>query len=218
MKIQSIETFTNEFVCFVRATAENGATGWGQVAPYYADITAEVVHRQVAPYALGEDAFDIEHLMEIIPEREHKFPGSYLRRAMSGVDTAIWDLRGRREGKSVAELLGGTPGRIRAYASSMKRDITPADEAERMKRLRDAHGFDAFKVRAGAEVGRGRDEWPGRTEEIVPTIRRALEMLADPAFRADLLLSAEMPVAETEAALRAMIAKDALKVVIRGGA
>ena len=50
------------------------------------------------------------------------------------------------------------------------------------------------------------------------TIRRALEMLTDPAFRADLLLSAEMPVAETEAALRAMIAKDALKVVIRGGA
>ena len=50
------------------------------------------------------------------------------------------------------------------------------------------------------------------------TIRRALEMLANPAFRADLLLSAEMPVAETEAALRAMIAKDALKVVIRGGA
>lgn len=84
MKIQSIETFTNEFVCFVRATAENGATGWGQVAPYYADITAEIVHRQVAPYALGEDAFDIEHLMEIIPEREHKFPGSYLRRAMGG--------------------------------------------------------------------------------------------------------------------------------------
>src|SRR5690606_10089262 len=86
--------------------------------------------------------------------------------------TALWDLRGRRAGKSVAELLGGTPGRIRAYASSMKRDITPKDEVERMKRLRDAHGFDAFKVRAGAEVGRGHDEWPGRTEEIIATMRR----------------------------------------------
>ena len=48
------------------------------------------------------------------------------------------------------------------------------------------------------------------------TIRRALDMLADPAFKADLMLSAEMPIAETEAALRAMIAKEALKVVIRG--
>ena len=42
------------------------------------------------------------------------------------------------------------------------------------KKLRDELGFDAFKVRAGAEVGRGRDEWPGRTEEIIPTMRREL--------------------------------------------
>lgn len=48
------------------------------------------------------------------------------------------------------------------------------------------------------------------------TIRRALDMLADPDFRADLMLSAEMPIEQTEAALRAMIAKEALKVVIRG--
>ena len=54
--------------------------------------------------------------------------------------------------------LGGSAGPIRAYASSMKRDITPADEAARLKRLRDEKGFDAFKVRAGAEVGRNRDE------------------------------------------------------------
>ncbi|MEM8915599.1 MAG: mandelate racemase/muconate lactonizing enzyme family protein, partial [Pseudomonadota bacterium] len=74
----------------------------------------------------------------------------------------------------VCELIGGTPGTIRAYASSMKRDITPADEAERFVRLRDAHGFDAFKFRIGAEVGRNQDEWPGRTEEIIPTIRKAL--------------------------------------------
>ncbi|MEQ8228292.1 MAG: alcohol dehydrogenase catalytic domain-containing protein [Rhodospirillales bacterium] len=49
------------------------------------------------------------------------------------------------------------------------------------------------------------------------TIRRALDMLADPDFRADLMLSAEMPIEQTEAALRAMIAKEALKVVIRQG-
>ena len=99
--------------------------------------------------------------VDIIPEREHKFPGSYLCRAMGGLDTALWDLRGKREGKSVCELLGGTPRRIRAYASSMKRDITPEDEAERLRRLRDRYGFDAFKFRVGAECGHDVDEWPG---------------------------------------------------------
>jgi L-alanine-DL-glutamate epimerase-like enolase superfamily enzyme len=56
----------------------------------------------------------------------------------------------------------------------MKRDITPEDEAERFLKLRDMFGFDAFKFRVGAECGRDQDEWPGRTEAIVPTVCAAL--------------------------------------------
>lgn len=175
MKIKSVETFTTEDVSFVRVTTDDGRQGWGQVAPYHADITAQVVHRQVAPYALGQDALDIDSLVDIILEKEHKYPGSYLRRALGGLDTALWDLRGKIEGKSVCELIGGTPGKVRAYGSSMKRDITPADEAKRLKRIRDQSGFDAFKFRIAAECGRDVDEWPGRTEEIIPTIRAAFE-------------------------------------------
>ena len=174
MKIKSIETFCTRYVGFVRVTSNDGSQGWGQVSTYHSDITSQIVHRQVAPHALGADAFDIDHLMDIIPEREHKFPGSYLRRAMAGLDTALWDLRGKIEGKSVCALIGGTPRPIRAYASSMKRDITPEREADRFLKLRDEFGFDAFKFRVAAECGRDVDEWPGRTEAIVPTIRKAL--------------------------------------------
>jgi L-alanine-DL-glutamate epimerase-like enolase superfamily enzyme len=174
MKIRCIETFSTEFVGFVRVTADDGRAGWGQVAPYNADITSMIVHRQVAPWALGRNALDIEGLVDAIPLREHKFPGSYLCRAIGGVDTALWDLRGKLEGKSVCELLGGTPRALRVYASSMRRDITPADEADRLARLRDRHGYDAFKFRIGRECGADIDEWPGRTEEIVPAVRRAL--------------------------------------------
>lgn len=174
MNIKSLETFANQHVAFVRATADDGTEGWGQVSPYNADITAQVFHRQIAPWALGWAASDIDGLVEAIPRREHKFPGSYLRRALAGLDTALWDLKGKREGKSVCELIGGRPGRLRAYASSMKRDITPGNEAERFIRLRGEFGFDAFKFRIGAECGQDVDEWPGRTEEIIPTIAEAL--------------------------------------------
>jgi L-alanine-DL-glutamate epimerase-like enolase superfamily enzyme len=174
MKIASLETFANEFVCFVRLTTDAGAVGWGQTSTYNADITATIFHRQVAPWALGAGVFDIDALIDRIEEREHKFPGSYRCRALAGLDTALWDLRGRLEGKPVVELLGGTARRLRAYASSMRRDIRPADEAERLVRLRDGQGFDAFKWRVGAECGRDVDEWPGRTEAIVPQVARAL--------------------------------------------
>jgi L-alanine-DL-glutamate epimerase-like enolase superfamily enzyme len=174
MKIASLETFSNRFVCFVRVTTDSGAVGWGQTSTYNADITASIFHRQVAPWALGADAFNIEALIERIEEREHKFPGSYRCRAIAALDTALWDLRGKLEGKPVVELLGGKPKRLRAYASSMRRDITPQQEAERFLRLRDAYGFDAFKWRVGAECGHDVDEWPGRTEAIVPHVARAL--------------------------------------------
>ncbi|WP_418160504.1 mandelate racemase/muconate lactonizing enzyme family protein [Benzoatithermus flavus] len=174
MRIARLETFSNEFVCFVRLTTDTGAVGWGQTSTYNADITATIFHRQVAPWALGADVSDVDALVDRIEEREHKFPGSYRCRAIAGLDTALWDLRGKLEGKPVVELLGGTPRRLRAYASSMKRDITPAEEAARFVRLRDEQGFDAFKWRIGAECGRDVDEWPGRTEAIVPIVARAL--------------------------------------------
>ena len=174
MKIASIETFSREFLAFVRVTTHEGHFGWGQVAPYNADITARIVHRQIAPWALGKDPLAVNELNDLIPRKEHKFPGSYLRRALAGLDTALWDLRGRIEEKSVCELLGGTPGKLRAYGSSMRRDITPEQEAERLVRLQQTHGFDAFKFRVAAECGRDVDEWPGRTEASVPAVRRAL--------------------------------------------
>jgi L-alanine-DL-glutamate epimerase-like enolase superfamily enzyme len=174
LAISKLETFGNEFVCFVRLTTDSGAVGWGQLSTYNADITATIFHRQVAPWVLGRDALDIGALIQRVEEREHKFPGSYRCRALAGLDTALWDLRGKLEGKPVVELLGGAPRRLRAYASSMRRDISPAQEAERLVRLRDALGFDAFKWRVGAECGHDVDEWPGRTEEIVPHVARAL--------------------------------------------
>jgi L-alanine-DL-glutamate epimerase-like enolase superfamily enzyme len=174
MIIRKLETFTNEFVGFVRVTTDTGDQGWGQVSTYQADITCEIFHRQVARHALGTDALDFADTLARINEREHKFPGSYLRRATTGLDTALWDLRGKLEGKPVVELLGGKPGKLRAYASSMKRDITPEDETRRFLKLKDEKGFTAFKWRVGAECGRDRDEWPGRTEAIVPMVARAL--------------------------------------------
>ena len=173
-KINSIETFTDEFVCFVKVTTDEGLEGWGQTSTYNADITAQVLHRQVAPWVLGQSADDIGFLIDRVEAKEHKYPGSYRCRANAGLDTALWDLQGKALQKPVVELLGGKPKELRAYASSMKRDITPQDEANRFVKLRDEFGFDAFKWRVGAECGNDVDEWPGRTEEVAPVVSKAL--------------------------------------------
>jgi L-alanine-DL-glutamate epimerase-like enolase superfamily enzyme len=56
----------------------------------------------------------------------------------------------------------------------MRRDIAPEAEAERLSRLCGEMGFTAAKWRIGAECGQDADEWPGRTEAIIPALSRAL--------------------------------------------
>jgi L-alanine-DL-glutamate epimerase-like enolase superfamily enzyme len=174
MRIQCIETFTTRQVSIVRVRTDEGAEGYGQIAPFNADISATVLHRQIAPHALGWDATDSGALSDLCIERNHKFPWSYVCRALGGVDTALWDLRGKLEGKSVCELLGGQPRAFPVYGSSMSHTITPEDEGARLARLKDSHGFGAFKIRIGKTCGHDADQWPGRTEKIVPTIRKAV--------------------------------------------
>ncbi|HVK05203.1 MAG TPA: mandelate racemase/muconate lactonizing enzyme family protein [Armatimonadaceae bacterium] len=177
MKITGIETYTRgTTVTLVRVRAEDGAEGWGQTAPYNADITATVLHRQVAPHVLGRDEGAVEAIASEVPEHEYKFPGSYVCRALAGVETALWDLRGKRTGKAVCELLGApsASGLLPVYGSSMRRDITPGEEADRLSRLRDDQGYRAFKIRVGTPCGHDGDAAPGRTEAVVPAVRRAL--------------------------------------------
>jgi len=175
LKLVSIETFTRDGnQGFVRVKTDNGLEGWGQVANYDADVSVDLLHRKVARYGLGQDPADLESIVDQCIEGNYKYPWSYVCRALTGLDTAVWDLLGRLKSKSVCELLGGEPRPLPVYGSSMSRSITPQDEADRLERLRDSQGFAAFKVRVGKVCGRDKDQWPGRTETLIPTVRRRL--------------------------------------------
>lgn len=66
MKIISIETFTNEYMGLLRLRTDTGDEGWGQTCTYNSDITAQVVHRQVAPHVMGLDANNIMGLGQLV--------------------------------------------------------------------------------------------------------------------------------------------------------
>jgi L-alanine-DL-glutamate epimerase-like enolase superfamily enzyme len=174
LTVKSIETFRRDSLALVRVTASDGRSGWGQIAPYEADISAMVLHRLIARRVVGKDIADIDAINDDVIDAQLKFPWSFLCRALAGVDTALWDLYGQITGKPVAELLGGKVGPLPAYGSSMRRDISPADEATRLARLRDTVGCKAFKIRLGTPGGRNRDAAPGRSEAIIAAVRKAV--------------------------------------------
>ena len=147
-RIARLDTFHNEFVCFVKATAEDGVVGWGQTSTYNADITAQAFHRQIAPWALGRPCADIGALVDRIERAEHKYPGSYRNRALAGLDTALWDMagegaraaavggggRGGRAGRDVGEALGEAPDvavGVRELWVHETGDVRPGEGADR---------------------------------------------------------------------------------------
>lgn len=175
MKIVKIETYAKPGVGLLRLTADTGDSGWGQIATYEAaDIVAQALHRQVAGVVLGREPEDHPEILDTIMRATLKFPGSYLCRAAAAVDTALYDLRAKSRRLLVCELLGGNTAPVAVYGSSMSRTITPSDEADRLKRLREERGFRAFKIRVGSPAGKDVDAWPGRTQEIIPAVRRSL--------------------------------------------
>jgi L-alanine-DL-glutamate epimerase-like enolase superfamily enzyme len=183
LTIKKVETFRREMLAMVRVTASDGTVGWGQVAPYEANITTEVLHQLVARRVLGQDISDIDAINDLVIDANMKWPWSAVCRALCGVDTALWDLYGQITKKPVAELLGGKVRPLPAYGSSMRRDISPEDEAKRLARLKDEMGYKAFKIRLGTPTGHNQDAAPGRSEAIIPAVRKAVgpevELFAD---------------------------------------
>jgi L-alanine-DL-glutamate epimerase-like enolase superfamily enzyme len=183
LKILRIETYTKETVGVVKVQTDDGSVGYGILSPHDAKDSSLMLHKYVARHFLGKDPAHIDDLEDKCIESNYKRPCTYIYRALTGVDTAIWDLYGRLKNRPVVELLGGKVRGIPAYGSSMSRKITPEDEASRMIALRDSKGFSAFKLRVGSVTGHDKDAWPGRTETLVPTVRKSLgnkiELMAD---------------------------------------
>jgi len=173
MRIERIETFTCEHVGLVRVTAEGGTQGWGQMRDFWhcGAIPSLVFEKKIVPLVLGESADDIGALLDLVRLAEYRCRGSYLAKALAGLDTALWDLHGKKAGMSVASLLGARRDSLPAYAATIHRTTTPAEEAQKLKAVCDRCGFRAVKTRIGTACGNNADAAPGRTKTLIPLLR-----------------------------------------------
>lgn len=101
---------------FVRIETDDGAVGWGEASlEGYADVVRAAVE-QFAEYLLGKDPGRIEDHWQVLSKGQFYRGGAVLASAVAGVDQALWDLKGKRLGVPVHDLLGGAVReRIRAY-------------------------------------------------------------------------------------------------------
>jgi D-galactarolactone cycloisomerase len=159
----------------VRLCTDAGIEGWGeggQTGP--PELTKVVVDHTLAPLVMGEDPFASARLWERMYDvtRDYGQKGVVVG-AISGVDIALWDLKGRALGVPVYTLLGG-PFRtaVVPYATGMYYK-QGRDRAEQVRILQDeaqgyvAQGFSAMKMKIGF--------WDPREDiALVGAIRKAI--------------------------------------------
>ena len=103
---------------WVRVTAEDGTYGLGQCS-FGAPVVALIEHH-FAPLLVGRDAFAHEYLSDLKWRSSLRHGAQGLNAvAMSGIDLALWDLKGKLLGQPVYRLLGGPAReRVRCYATT----------------------------------------------------------------------------------------------------
>ena len=123
---------------FLKIRTNAGITGLGEpITEGRARTCAEAV-KEIEPYLIGKDPRAVTHHWQAIYRHAFYRGGPVLTSALSGVEQALWDLKGKALGVPVYELLGGpTRDKIRVYAHAG----TPAQMKERR-----AQGFTAFKT------------------------------------------------------------------------
>ena len=172
--IESIELLRKGREHFVRVRSKDGAEGIS-VDDGRMTILHPILNRQVIPYFIGKDARDLEeHLFGVYRhDSNYKLQGLPFWVPVALVEFAILDLLGRVMNKSIGELLGGVIRKsLPFYVASGRRDTTPEQEIDYLKRLLDETGAKGIKYRVGGRMSRNADAMPGRTEKLIPLTRK----------------------------------------------
>ena len=128
MKITDLTTVPAGKYLFIRVHTDEGITGIGEIGSWgFIDGTVGVLEK-FRQYLIGQDPFRIEHHWQYM-YRSMYFRGSIIMSAISAIDIALWDIKGKALGVPVYELLGGKcRDKVRSYGAVFQ--FTPEDMAK----------------------------------------------------------------------------------------
>ena len=178
LTIAEIKTFAMEDGIFVKVVTDSGVVGWGECDAGANGIMEAFIHTELARHVVGRDPFDTEPNWERMFYRNHDFgPGGALANAISGIDIALWDIKGRVLDVPIYRLLGG---KYRdwmpvygSYGTGRWSRMTPkqaADQAEKFV----GEGFKTVKCRMQIRESH-LNPVADRTIDYVDTIKKRIK-------------------------------------------
>jgi len=139
LKITKVETvLVKPRWLFLKIHTDAGIVGLGEPITEGRHLTCRAGIEEIAPYLIGKDPRHVVHHWQAIYRHAFYRGGPILTSILSGIDQALWDIKGKLLGVPVYELLGGpTRQRVRVYAHAATPELV---------RERKAQGFTAFKT------------------------------------------------------------------------
>lgn len=153
----------------VKVTTAGGLVGWGEAHHGRAHTAvAKLIETTLKQLVTGMDAADVVGVWAKIYKYQlgsHGM-GAATCLAMSGIDCALWDIRGQAAGMPIYKLLGGAFRGIPAYAGGVSLGYQPAQQLIDETRKNIALGYKAIKLRVG--------DTPRRDLERMSAVRNAI--------------------------------------------
>jgi galactonate dehydratase len=165
LRVTKLETlFVKPRWLFLKVYTNAGIVGLGEPVVEGRAATVATAVKEIEPYLVGKDPRQVVHHWQAIYRHAFYRGGPVLTSALSGVDMALWDIKGKALGVPVYELLGGpTRRRVRVYAHARNVDGIKRGLAQ---------GFTAFKTNPASRR-------PARYVETPAEVRYAADKFAE---------------------------------------
>jgi galactonate dehydratase len=172
MKIQNMELFkVPPRWLFLKITTDDGLVGWGEPILEGRADTVRTAVEEMSGYLIGKDPSPIEDIWQVLYRGGFYRGGPILTSALSGIEQALWDIKGKRLGVPIYELLGG-PVREKVRVYAWIGGDSPAEVGAAAK-ARVQEGYTAMKMNATASM-----HWidsPPKVQAAVATLAEVRE-------------------------------------------
>ena len=151
MQITAVEVFVvAPRWMFLKLSTDEGVHGWGEATLEGRVNTMAASVMELESYLIGRDPDQIEDIWQVLFRGGFYRGGPVLMSAIAGIDQALWDIKGKRYGVPVYQLLGGAVrDKMRVYSwIGGDRPVEVGEAATRQV----AAGFTALKMNASEEM------------------------------------------------------------------
>ena len=178
-RIAAVEPILWDRWLLLKVICEDGTVGIGEGGVHGWQRPTATMLEVMSSYLVGQDPARIEHHYQSLYRSSH-FMGSVIQGALAAIDIALWDIKGKRLGVPIHDLLGGrTRDRIRCYmhVAGATAEALAADAQAKVAAGFTAVRFDPFRPDFPRQ--RSYSEWADEAVRRVAAVREALGPAVD---------------------------------------